>query len=106
MKLRALLEEQIEREREYLSHCLPGSDEYDASTKRLNILEDKLADLEKHESDKKSKLVGNILEGVKVAGGIALPIIGFVVVTAFEKDDSFSSSLKGVINCFIPKNRL
>lgn len=106
MKLRTLLEEQIEREREYLNHCEPGNEEYCKSTTRLNELEDKLAALEKHESDKKSNVVHNVLEGVKIVGGIALPLIGFVVVTAFEKDDSFSSSLKGVINCFIPKNRL
>lgn len=114
MKLRTLLEKQIEREREYLDKQEVGTEEYNNSTERLNKLEDKLADLEKFESEnarkdlqmkdeKKDRWFRNINDGVKTVSGIAVPIIGLVIITAFEKNETFTSAAKGIINCFIPK---
>jgi len=91
--------EMIEREREYYNSCPVGTEEYNASQERLKGLEKQLAEL----GDQASRTV---IEGVKVAGGIALPIFGWVVITAFEKNDSLSTSLKKTIDCFIPSKRL
>lgn len=114
MKLRTLLSEQIKRERTFLDECEVGTDEYNESTKRLNTLEDKLADLEKTEAealrkdkqmreDKKDRFVKNVIEGVKVFFGVVTPFVGLVAITAFEKNDTFTSALKGYVNCFLPK---
>lgn len=103
MYLQNLLREQIERERTHLEGLKVGSEEYEKSFARLIELEDRLADLEKHLEGKKDRTVKNVIEGVKVAGGIALPLVGYVAVTAFEKNETFTSALKGVVNCFIPK---
>ena len=116
MKLRTLLNEQIERERTYLGDCEVGTEEYNESMKRLNTLDDKLADLEKTEAeavrkdkqmreDKKDRLVKNVIEGVKVFFGVVTPFIGLVAITAFEKDSTFTSALKGYVNCFVPKKQ-
>ena len=86
----------IEREREYYEAQPVGSEEYNASQERLKGLEKQLAEL----GDQTSRTV---IESVKAAGGIALPVFGWIVITAFEKNDSLSSSLKKTIDCFIPK---
>ena len=103
MNAETLLRERIEREYKYQKQHDVGSEEYNASMIRLNTLEDKLAELEKSKSEKRDRFVKNCIEGVKVASGVALPIFGFVVVTAFEKEDTITSALKGVVNCFLPK---
>lgn len=114
MELKALLREQIEREIKHQRACEVGSEEYNDSLRRLGTLEDKLADIEKFESEtvrkdvqmkeeKNDRLVKNIIEGVKVGGSIVLPIIGLVAITAFEKSETFTSSLKGFVNCFLPR---
>lgn len=70
--------------------------ESEANIKQQQVLID--------QKDKKSK---NRNEFIKIFGcGIALPVFGWAVVTAFEKDDSLSSSLKRIVNCFIPKSQL
>lgn len=51
MDLKTLLLEDIEREHEHLLNLNVGDEEYNASMKRLNILEDKLFDLEKLEAE-------------------------------------------------------
>lgn len=114
MNLKTLLRDQIEREHAYLIDQAVGSEEYNASMQRLNTLEDKLVDLEHYEADairkdkqaeeeKKDRRIRNSIEITKVATGVALPLIGLVAITAFEKDDTFTSALKGYVNCFIPK---
>ena len=55
MEVRALLNEQIERERLFLSKQDVGSDEYNDSMKRLGILEDKLLELNRFELDSVSR---------------------------------------------------
>lgn len=115
MKDKELVLQEIEREQAYRDRLEFGSEEYDKSCNRLSGLRKELADLEKTEAEnerrnremaenKKDRKVKNTLEGVKIiGGGIIMPCIGYVVVTAFEKDDSFTSALKKVVDCFIPK---
>lgn len=115
MNNKELLMKQLKREQEYCDECEIGTKEYEESFKRLSLLRKELADLERNESEnerrvremtdnKKDRIVKNTLEGVKIVGtGILMPCIGYVVVTAFEKDDSFTSALKKVVDCFIPK---
>lgn len=115
MKDKELVLQEIESEMAYRDSLEVGSEAYDKSCNRLTGLRKELADLEKTEAEndrrnremaenKKDRRVKNTLEGVKIiGGGIIMPCIGYVVVTAFEKDDSFTSALKKVVDCFIPK---
>jgi hypothetical protein len=114
MELRTLLSEQIERERDFIEDCEIGTEEYNDSLKRLGNLEDKLADLEKTEAeaerkekqmreDKRDRFIKNIFEGTKVFFGVVTPFIGLIAITAFERNDTFTSALKGYVNCFLPK---
>lgn len=115
MDSKTLLLEQIERERTYVRGCSVGSEEYNASFERLIRLEEKMAEIEKSEAElnfrheqmaeeKKDRFVKNIIEGVKVVGtGMVIPIVGLVAITAFEKNDTFTTALRGFVNCFIPK---
>lgn len=92
----SMLQKMIEREREYCETCDVGTKEYVESLERLMKLEEQLGT----HKDQKSKL---IVESVKVASGIALPVFGWVVITAFEKGDTITSALKRTIDCFIPR---
>lgn len=115
MKNRDLLVKQIEREQRYCDTQEIGTEEYEKSFKRLKVLRDELMEVEKFEADsdrkdrdlsetKKDHRNKNIIEVVKVVGtGMVMPAIGFVVITAFEKDDSFTTSLKRTLDAFIPK---
>lgn len=90
------LMELAQREREYFDTLSVGTEEYTNSQERLINLENKI-------SEHDERVGKTIIEGVKVAGGIALPMFGWVVVTAFERNDSITSSLKKTIDCFLPK---
>lgn len=115
MKNKELLMKQIEREQRYCDTHDVGTDEYEKSFRRLVTLRNELMDVEKFEADNERKnrelaetqkdhKTKNVIEVVKVVGtGVIMPCIGFVVVTAFEKDDSFTSSLKRVVEAFVPK---
>lgn len=114
MKSKTVITALIEREHSHLTQQEAGSDEYNKSVYRLidlnkeleNIENSEMAALQKEQElaeRKKDQRTKNIIEGVKVGSGIALPLIGYVVVVAFEKEDTFTSALKSVVNCFIPK---
>lgn len=115
MKNKELLMKQIEREQTYCDNQDIGTKEYDDSFDRLVTLRKELADLEKTEAEndrrnrelaesKKDHFAKNAIEVAKFVGtGIVMPCIGFVVITAFEKDDSFTTSLKRTLDAFIPK---
>lgn len=115
MKQKELLTKQIEREQKFCDAQTVDSEAYDRSFDRLTKLRKELAELEKMEADndrkerelaetKKDRMAKNAIEVAKFVGtGIVMPCIGFIVVTAFEKDDSFTSSLKRVVDCFVPK---
>lgn len=136
MNLEALLQEDIGREHEYLTKQEVGSEEYNASLKRLASLENQLFDLKKInlesvtkneqidlenkklkfeaeqkskqiKEDKKDRLIKNTLEGVKViVGGIIIPIVGLVCITATEKETTFCGALKDYTKLFVPKKLL
>lgn len=117
MELKTYLCEDIKRERSYLHEQEVGSEEYNASLKRLSDLEGKLFDLEKFESEtakkdeqtkdeKKDKLIRNVFEGVKIVSGVVTPFIGLIWITAVEKEITFVGALKGYTNLFIPKKMI
>lgn len=115
MNNKDLLMKEIERVQTYCDNCDIGTEEYNDAFDKLMKLRKELAELEKNEAEidrknreladtKKDRRVKNVIEVAKFVGtGIVMPCIGFVVVTAFEKDDSFTSSLKRVVDCFVPK---
>lgn len=114
MELKTILREQIERECTYANDQEVGTEEYNASLKRLSDLENKLIEIEKIESEaarrdeqtqdeRKDRRVRNIFEGIKIGSSILVPMVGLVCITAFEKDSTFTSALKGYVNLFIPK---
>lgn len=99
LKLTKMLKEMISREYDYLKEHEVGSDEYNASMRRLNELESKLAEIQK------SKSV-TTLEYTKVLTGLAVSCGGFVlsmVVLKFEETNTLRSALKSVVQSFIPK---
>lgn len=95
-KKKSVLLELIERERKYCESCEIGSKEYVDSCERLMKLEEQL----EAQKDRKSR---TRIEWTKVSSGIALPVFGWVVITAFEKDDTITTALKKTIDCFIPR---
>lgn len=115
MDAKYLLLKQIERESEYLAGHEVGTEEYNKSLTRLITLEEKLADLEKFEfesvrkdqqiaDEKKDRIVKNIIDGAKfVIGGVVIPVVGLVCITATEKDTTFTGALKEYTRFFIPK---
>ena len=114
MELKTLFNEDIEREHSYLLEQEVGSDEYIDSLKRLGDLEVKLFDLTKFESEctareqqlkdeKKDRMIKNGIEIGKTVGGWTFAGVMAVAIMAFEKEDTFTSALKGCISCFIPK---
>lgn len=115
MNNRELLVKMIEREQRFCDECDVDTEAYDRSFDRLAKLRKELADLDKAEAElarkeqelvdcKKDRFAKNAIEIAKFVGtGVLMPCIGFVVVTAFEKDDSFTSSLKRVVDAFVPK---
>ena len=107
--------EAIERERDYLVGQTIGTDEYNASQARLMSLEKTLFEMEKSEIEaerkqqemtdgKKSQIISHVLEGIKVVGGgIILPLVGLVWITATEKDTTFTGALRDYTKYFLPK---
>ena len=117
MELRTLLREDMEREHDYLRDQEVGSDEYNASMKRLGELEVKFFDLLKLElesadkkkqiaEDRKDRRTKNIIEVVKTASGILMPVVGLVGIMAFEKEQTFTSALRDYVKYFLPKKTI
>lgn len=99
MKLKkktALLMEQYERERIHLAEQEEGSEEYVASLYRL-------MDIEKQLASHKEWVSRTALETVKVVGGVVLPIVGLIGITAAEKEISFVGALRDYTKYFLPK---
>lgn len=104
MDAKTLVLKQIERESEYLAEHEVGSDEYNKSLTRLITLEEKLAELEKFKDEKNDRFVKNLIDGAKfVIGGVVIPVVGLVCITATEKETTFTGALKEYTRFFIPK---
>ena len=114
MDTKKMLKEQLEREYEYQRNHEVGTEEYNASLGRLTTLQTRLTAIEESErdaaikeqtvkEDKKDRVIKNVLEGIKTTSGIVLPIIGLVVITAVEKETTFTGSLKDITKLFLPK---
>ena len=119
------LMEQIERERTYLGKHDVGSEEYTSSWNRLMSMEKTLFEMEKTEQEalrkqleterdteikqlemseeKKNKIIGHVLEGVKIGSGIVLPLVGLVWITASEKEITFTGALREYTKYLLPK---
>ena len=117
MELKDLLREDIKREHDFMCEQQVGSDEYNASMKRLGELENKLFDLVKLESESadkekqltdagKDRKIKYIFEGIKVASGVIVPFVGLVGIMAFEKEQTFTSALRDYVKCFVPKKAI
>lgn len=102
MEARAMMEKLIKRESDYLAEQEVGTNEYNASLTRLTTLEEKLVELDKVKDDKKDQFLKQVFEGIKIVGGVALPIFGIVAITAQEREITYTSALKSLIGCFIP----
>ena len=115
MDSKTLLLEQIERELKYVNDRVIGSEEYNDSLDRLIKLEERLAEIEKSEAeltlrqrqldeDKKDHLTKNLIQiGTVVLTGLVMPTAGMIAITAFEKDCTFTTALRGYVNYFLPK---
>lgn len=104
MKSKEVLLEQMERERTYLNAQEVGTEEYNASMKRLLDYEEKLADLEKFENEKKHKIADWAWKGVTfVVGSVAIPIGALVYITATEKEHTFRGELRSLTHLCFPK---
>ena len=99
-----MLLELIEKERSFLDDHEIGTEEYSKSLNRLTMLEEKLADLEKFKKEQNDKIVKNIIDiGKFIVGGVIVPAVGLVCITASEKDIAFTGALKEYTRLFIPK---
>ncbi len=115
MYSKTMLYGMIDRERDYLDTHEVGTEEYNASLQRLKSLNEQLKEIEEFEADfeakekesnevKKDRLVKNVIEvGKFVVGGVIVPLIGLVCITATEKDCTFTGALKEYTRLFIPK---
>ena len=86
-----------ERENAYLAEQEVGSEEYKASLSRLMAIREAM------NNPNKRWIVETTLEGVKVASGVILPLIGLVWITATEKDITFTGALREYTKYFFPK---
>lgn len=102
MNARSIMEGLIARENEYLAKQTVGTEEYNASLERLSGLEEKLVAFDRVNDDKKDRAIRYVMEAIKIATGIVLPIVGLVVITAEEREITYRSALKGFINYFLP----
>lgn len=115
MSQRDLLMKLIEREQKYCDAQQVGTADYCDSFDRLLDLRKELAALEKTETDilikekemkgvKSDRTVKNVIEGVKVGGGIVTSVGIAVGVMAMEKEGyTFTSLCKSVLNQLISK---
>ena len=118
----SLLDELIEREKEYLDEQEVGTKEYNDSLKRLTELESKRAERVKFFEEKEARVEHDMIERVKnyeekkarmqqniieigkfVVGGVIIPVVGLVCITATEKDTTFTGALRDYTRLFLPK---
>lgn len=116
MNGRELVMSRIEKELEYLETVEIGSEAYSAAAKRLDALNAQLIELDKNDAeldvkkqqsktDRIFQIVRTAGEVVGVVGGLVLPVIGLVCITATEKETTFTGALRDYTKLFIPKRR-
>lgn len=121
MNIKNLLVEELECQIDELHRMKVGSDEYKVAVDGITKLVDKMNDIEKieidqldkvekrandfdirwreMETDKKDRLIKNVLTGVGTVGGLGLAVWGTCMSMKFEKEDSFTSTLgRGWVN--------
>lgn len=115
MYSKTMLYGMIDRERDYLETHEVGTEEYNASLQRLKGLNEQLKEIEQFEVDfeakekesndtKKDRFIKNAIEvGKFVVGGVVIPLVGLVCITATEKESTFTGALKEYTRLFIPK---
>jgi hypothetical protein len=94
MDAKTLVNEAIEREYEYLKNHDVGTDEYNDSLKRLTGLEEKLADLEKNENEKKDQWIKNAVDVGKFVLGLAVSVGMSCVILKWEETGSITTALR------------
>lgn len=85
-----------EREEKRLSSLEIGTEEYNGCFHRI-------LEITKQLGENEDRWLKNILDGAKVVGGVVLPLIGLVGITAVEKDITFTGALRDYTKCFLPK---
>lgn len=126
MKIKTLLEEEIQKELQILSKAQVKSDEYKSVLDGITKLTGLVIEFEKVDNDKydkediryneykvkhaelemerKDRLVKNCLTGASIVTGIGLTIWGTCVTFKFEETGTITSSLgRGFINRILPK---
>lgn len=96
MGKRKMMREMLKREIEHYNECEVGSDEYVKSQARIK-------ELVKETEGLNNETTKVILQGIETGARIVVPIGCFAAVLAFEKNDSFSSSMKQILKCFVPR---
>lgn len=108
------LKELLEREKRYCDDLVVGSEEYVKTVGRIMDLEKQLAEIEKGEREveleikqdndaQKERKIGHAIEWTKIGANVLLPLIGYVVIVAAEKDITFTGALRDVTKSFLPK---
>lgn len=101
-KAKAIVEESIEREHEYLKSKDVGTEEYVESQKRLIALEGKLAELETMEIDSKDRFWKFVLEIAKIVTGLGASAAFFIVAIAQEREITFTGAARIFVNSIMP----
>lgn len=103
-KARDMIEKAIDRELEYFNEQEPGTKEYVESQDRLCKLHDKLAELDQNDIKSKDEFRKFITELAKIGVYVGLSVFGLTVITAQEREITYTSALKSLImSCFGPK---
>lgn len=110
-----LVNEEIKDELSLVRSLQYGSDEYQTAINTTTKLMDKQIEMEKlrtdnehklieMKSEKKDRIVKNVLNGVGIVGGFALTVWGTVYSTKFEQDGSYTTIMgRGFISKLLPK---
>jgi hypothetical protein len=88
----------VETEEEHLLKQDHGSDEYNASLKRIMDLEKQIA-----EPTKMDRVLDTALKVVKVGAEIFIPIASLVYITAKEQETTYTGEAKKFFSGVFPK---
>ena len=97
MDAKTLLLEDIEREHAYLKTKDVGSEEYDKSMNRLDVLMTKLMDLEKFDEEKQDRKKSKIIDIVKFVLNGVISIGVAILILRFEETGSITTALRSLV---------